>query len=420
MKAVVVHRGGRDAYQVARALSEANMLESLVTDLYWPAEHSRMRLWESAMPDSVRRMCRQRWAGTPLSGSVKLCWASGLASLAMDKSKRVPFAWQRGATRWADRRLGKTAGRIATDRHCALLSYSYYAHAAFSEFSGNGPRILFQVHPHPTALREILLRERNLHPECAPSLDKEWELALPKSDFDRLAEESLMADHWIVASSFTRATLVSVGVPEHRIHVAPYGTDLNRFHPPSVPRSPVRGRPVRLLFTGTVNQRKGIKYLLEALDQIRVEAELTICGRIVDDLSIIRNRRNVRVRSWVSPAELVEAYQTADLFVFPSVAEGFGHVVLEALACGLPVLSTTRTAAQDIVRHGRDGFIVEPGRPDLLAQAITRFALLPESHSAMNEAARMRAKQFTWELFRARIVEIVDAINAAPVRAAAT
>lgn len=417
MKAVVVHRGGRDGYQVARALSEADMLESLVTDLYWRAEAQWARRCELAIPSGLRGMVRQRWAGAPIAGPVKQCWISGLASLGLSKSRTIPFEWQRRAIRWSDTCLGHAAGRLATQKQCALLSYSYYAHSAFSTFEGSAPKILFQVHPHPSSVREILQQERKLHPECAESLDKEWELSLPESDFDRLCKETTMADHWIAASSFTRTTLMSAGVPEARIHIAPYGTDLQRFRPPDVPRQSARSRPLRLLFTGTVNQRKGIKYLLGALDLLSVDVELTLVGRIVDDLSLIRNRKNVRALSWVRAEELVAEYQAADLFVFPSVAEGFGHVILEAMACGLPVLSTTRTAAQDIIRNGREGYVVEPGRTNLLAEAITRFAEHPEEHQAMSRAARLRAEQFSWQRFRSRIAEIVRSVSGARAQA---
>src|SRR5207237_5530225 len=103
------------------------------------------------------------------------CWASGLSSMAISKMRGLPFDWERRAVRWCDRSLGGQAGRMASDRNAALLSYSYYGHSAFSAYAGNQPRILFQLHPHPASVRAILSKERNLHPDCASSLDKEWE-----------------------------------------------------------------------------------------------------------------------------------------------------------------------------------------------------------------------------------------------------
>jgi len=415
VKTVVVHSGARDGYHVARALAERGLLEALVTDLYWPSDQPWARKAESILPGSAARALRQRWSDAATSPLVSTCWASGLCSLGMSKARSAPFDWKRRAMRWADTCLGRRAGTLANDGDAALLSYSYYGQSAFSEYSGKRPRILFQLHPHPTRVREILERERELHPDCAESLNKEWELALPQEDFERLAEETRMAEHWIVASSFTRETLIESGAPAERILVAPYGANLERYYPaPQRRQAKGRGRRLRLLFVGTINQRKGIKYLIEAVRALPADrVELVVCGRAVDDLSLFEPLRGrVDLRPSVSAEGLLEAYQTSDVFVFPSLAEGFGHVLLEAMACGLPIVSTTRTAARDLVRPGVEGFLVEPGSVSAIVTAVEQFLSHPEWLETMGQAARRRAEQFTWARFRAGIGEAVGGILA--------
>ena len=387
MKAVVVHRGARDAYQVARALSDAGMLEKLVTDLAWNSASPLNRI----LPARVRGVLACREAAVPPE-QVRTTTASGLLSLGMEKAP-VPFPWKQSAMRWSDRVLGQQAGSLATRRDAALLSYSYYAHSAFTSYRGGQPRILFQAHPHPASVRAILQKELEKHPECAESLLKEWELSLGEDDFQRLIAETTMAQRWITASSFTRDTLIENGIDGSAVHVAPYGVDLQRFRPATPTFRHTRVGRLRLLFVGTINQRKGIRYLLDALSSLDTDqVELRICGRAVDDLRLIRKVvGRVRVTPNVSPAELVEAYQQADLFVFPSVAEGFGQVILEALACGLPVLSTTRTAAWDLVREGRDGFVVKPGRGRRSRRTYRMGAdpsRIPERHARRGPQAR--------------------------------
>jgi glycosyltransferase involved in cell wall biosynthesis len=138
---------------------------------------------------------------------------------------------------------------------------------------------------------------------------------------------------------------------------------------------------------------------------------------VVDDLSIFKPFvSQVTVRPSVSFPELVNAYQQSDLFVFPSVAEGFAQVLLEALACGLPILSTTNTAAPDLIDDGIQGFVVEPRRPDLLAQRMQWAFDHPTQLNEMRAAARRRAEHFTWERFRAGIVEAVTRFQSSQVR----
>lgn len=408
MNVVVTHRGARDAYQVAAGLAEAGLLHRLVTDLFWPSDAAWARGLERWLPSSVRQALRRRGEPRVPSHLVELCTGSGVSSLALSKMASVPFGVQKKAIRWNDNVLGRRAGRIAAANKTALLSYSYYGYAAFRNLPEDLPRILFQLHPHPASVRTILRRELELHPECATSLQKEWELALSEEEFEQLVAETRMAQHWIAASSFTKQTLMEHGAPADRIHVTPYGVDAARFRPP---QSRSTSGPLRLLFAGTLNQRKGIRYLLDALRLLNTrQISVTFCGRVVDDLEVFAPWRDqVEIRPNVSAAELVRAYQQANLFVFPSLAEGFGHVLLEAMACGLPVLSTTRTAAVDLVQ-GAEGFVVEPGDPQALAERIEWALLHRNQLTEMGAAARLRAEQCNWAHFRTLLTQAVRSV----------
>ena len=412
-KVVLVHAGARDSYQLAVGLAEAGLLDVLVTDLFW-SEESRWARWVAGrLPVTVRSTLQKRSvAGLPTS-RVKRLPATGLGGILLDRLPRVPFGLKRRWVRAADAALGRAAGRRARLRGLGLLSYSYTGWDAFRAFGGAG--MLFQVHPHPATMRRILREELDRHPECRASLEQEWELALPERDFEHLVEETRMATRYLAASSFTRDSLVENGMPADRIAVVPYGVDLERFRPDAARMADkaTRGGKLRLLFVGRINQRKGLAYLLETLRGLGAEAdqvELTICGRVLDDLAIFKPfAGQIRIRPSVSAEDLVQAYQEADLFVFPSVGEGFGQVLLESLACGLPVLATTHTAAPDLIEDGAQGFVVEPRRPEQMVERL-RWALANRAElAAMGSSARLRAERFTWERFRAETAAAVRA-----------
>ena len=405
----VVHSGARDAYQVALALEESGMLATLVTDLFWPADRPWAQYISALLPASLRAQLQARSSFHIPASKVHLCAAEGALTLLLEKLSKfsiVPQALRRNVMRHADATLGRTAGRLAERDQTALLSYSYYAHDAFLNFNGDG--ILFQLHPHPASMRHILLAELERHPQCAASLQQEWELALPQADYEHLVNEPASAHHIIAASSFTCTTLVEHGAPPENIAVIPYGVDSRHFMPDNTRVSRTSGK-LRLLFVGRINQRKGIQYLLDALSLLNTnQIELTVCGRVVDDLSIFRPFGDkVIIRPDVSSSELLAAYQSADLFVFPSLAEGFGQVLLESLACGLPILSTTRTAAPDLIHSGQQGFIVEPGSSTLLASHIEWALSHRTSLWAMRSEARHTAEHFTWQRFRSQLAATV-------------
>ena len=403
---VLVQSGARDAYQVALALSDAGLLDTMVTDLFWPSDRAWARFLAQSLPVAIRRLLLQRSEPRLPSAAVHLRAITGSATLLLDKLRMIPAPMRRQLMRHADATLGRAAGQRANQRNAGLLSYSYYGFDAFTRYRGDG--ILFQLHPHPASMRRILSAELAAHPDCSASLQQEWELALPEEDFQHLVRETKMARSFLAASSFTRSTLVEHGIAQDSVHVIPYGVDSSRFTP-DASRCPTLTGKLKLLFVGRINQRKGIKYLLEALRLVSSDqVDLTVCGRVVDDLELFQPFADrIRIRPNVSAEELVVAYQSADLFVFPSVAEGFGQVLLEALACGLPILSTTHTAAPDLIASGRQGFVVEPGRPEPLAERI-EWALTHRAELfAMRAEARQLAEQFTWQRFREGVVDAV-------------
>jgi glycosyltransferase involved in cell wall biosynthesis len=396
---------------LALALSEAGLLDALVTDLFWPRDRSWAARLAARLSPGWREMLERRSVlGLP-SSQVRSSLVVGFGSLVFEKLKRLPFAIRRRVNRAADAVLGRTAGKLARRHRSGLVAYSYFGFHSIAAY--DRPAMLFQVHPHPGTIRRILREELAAYPECAPSLLQEWELALPEHDFNNLVAEPRMATRLLVASSFSKQSLIEHGTPAENISVVPYGVDLERFHPdPQVDKASFTG-PLRLLFVGRINQRKGVKYLLETLQLLKTQlpdqaVHLTICGRVVDDLELFRPfAEQVLIRPSVSGPDLVRAYQQAELFVFPSVAEGFGQVLLEALASGLPILSTTHTAAPDLITDGVEGFIVEPRRPDLLADRIVWAFRHREALHQMGLAARRQAELFTWPRFRQKAAQAV-------------
>ena len=410
--AVVVHAGARDAYQLALGLEEAGLLRALVTDFFWSPEGKWGRFVRRFLPAAMQRKLMVRSIrGLRPDSIVSRVW-SGAGGMLLDKAAIIPFGMRRWLTRRSDATLGRVAGQLARRDGAYLVSYSYYGFDGFKAL-GRGD-VLFQMHPHPASMRRLFREEIKRHPESAASLNLEWELALPEDDFRHLVEETRMARAFLVASSFTRETLIEHGADPRSIRVIPYGVDLKRFYPKVKSAGDLKS-PLRLLFVGRINQRKGLRYLLEALESLApASVELTICGRVLESLDSLQGRSfPIILRPSVSNEELVSAYQEADLFVLPSIAEGFGQVLLEALASGLPVLATTRTAAPDLIEDGVQGFIVKPQRADLLAERILWSIQHRQVLMSMGVLARIQAERFTWQRFRTGVADAVAEFMAA-------
>jgi glycosyltransferase involved in cell wall biosynthesis len=421
LKAVVVLAGARDQYQVPLALAEAGLLQTLVTDSYWPAD----RKWFSRSAGKLLppRLVAARYCAGLDSRRVRLS-VKALGSVALMKALRTARL-----NRYKDAALSRKALRLAIKEGAALFAYSYYASEAFKATDGRLPhRFLFQLHPHPEAVRAILREEAERVPQAHASLMAEHEVALPDDAFAEMAREPHLANGWVVASRFTASTLVERGIPGDQIHVVPYGVDHHIFTARSA--APRADQPLTVLYIGSLSQRKGLSYLLDAVRSLNTRAvRLVLCGRGIVDEGLLAAYSGVgaEVHIGLSRAELIRQMHRADLFVLPSLAEGFGHVILEAMSCGLPVVATPHTCAPDVIEPGTHGFVVPLRDADAIAGRITWAVDHRSELAAMGEAAAARARAFSWERFRAGVREAYQKMIAAqasgatasPTRAAA-
>lgn len=156
--------------------------------------------------------------------------------------------------------------------------------------------------------------------------------------------------------------------------------------------------------------RKGFQDLLTAYSCLpHGIAELTIVLPARETkLPVDVLPEGARVLARLTTAELADEFASHDLFVMPSLVEGFGMVYLEALTFGTPIICTPNTGAADLINHGREGFIVEPGDPAAIAACILRVADDRDGLMEMRVAAKARATEWTWSRFRAGLVDAVE------------
>ena len=233
---------------------------------------------------------------------------------------------------------------------------------------------------------------------------------------DRITAEYALADRIIAPSNFVAETFTRQGIDREKMDVVPYGVEITRFkmepdHENKFKRD--EEEHFRVLFVGSITLRKGVHHLLEAFDHLNIPAsELIILGR--DDRQLggmIENKaKNPRVRfpGSVPQLELRKFYEDASVFVLPSLCEGSAMVIYEAMAAGLPVITTPN--AGSIVRDGVDGFIVPVRDPGALEEKIIWMYEHPKERIEMGQCAAERVKEFTWERYGERLAQVYSRI----------
>ena len=387
--AVICFAGPRDRYQSALALQENHALEALVTEAYF----SKFWAETGLCGKNFHRFAQVRHhPEIPAEKAVRSLPAFARTLQArFDRRKDSPhFAI-------ADRLLSEKAGQVALARRAPLIAYSYYADAAFRRMEGSGlPRVLFQVHPNGKYLRALFQAEIAKVPDAKASLMEETEMS---PLFGHNDETFAMADAVICASSFTQHSLASAG-SEAPAHVVGYGVDLDLF---SARTAAPTAEPLTVGFVGALSQRKGARYLLGALAALpKGAARLILYTRAAVDRDLIRGFESVdvEIRGGLSDAALSADLKRCDLVALPSIAEGFGLVILEAMACGVPVLCTTSTGGADFIAHRQNGWLIEPGSKAAIEQELAWALTHRDELFQMGQAARVEAQKHTWAAYR--------------------
>ncbi|MGE5203999.1 MAG: glycosyltransferase family 4 protein [Chlamydiota bacterium] len=254
---------------------------------------------------------------------------------------------------------------------------------------GNSKSLLENATLHPRQWqREVLY-------ECAQAGVRASDCAalLPAALIRRLEREYELCDAIIVPSTTARRSFEEFGLAKKALLVWP-GVDEQFFSPASSHApSPV----FRACFVGRIELSKGIAYLLKAWKALGLpQGELVLAGPVQPEMkSMLKEGAacNVRVTGTLSPREVVDLYRTASVFVHPSSNEGLGLVLLEAMACGLPVIATNRSGAEDCVSNGKDGIVIPARRVDALAEAILWCWRHQQDLPAMGAAARRKIEQ---------------------------
>ena len=210
-----------------------------------------------------------------------------------------------------------------------------------------------------------------------------------------------------VSESFERA-----GLPAEKLVVVQHGVDLSAE--PVEPLASTRAeRPLRVLYVGQLHYRKGLRYLARAVQEF--SAEQVECRVVGPDFGlsgvsdVLGSERFIKTGT-KKGSDLLLEYAEADVFVLPSLEEGFGLVVLEAMRAGLPVIITSAVGAKDFVTDGVEGWVVPPADPEALREKIRWMQLHPNERQAMRRAAAERARAAGgWAASARRLVEALSA-----------
>ena len=346
-------------------------------------------------------------AGLPLRKITEAGVAQDFLGALVGRLPLAPHGWRRARAHSlilaAERAVAREAGRLAAGVEIVVASYGTGQYAFETVRRSGGRAVLSYPIAHNGYQARLYAEEAQLQPAFAAALPRLAEL--PREYSDRLEAECAMADCILVGSSFVRQTFVAMGYDARKIAVTPYGVDTERFSPRTQPRS---DGVFRVLFVGQIGQRKGMSYLLQAYQKFRrPDCELHVVGNYVASHEVYsRYEGSFRHTPNVPQSQLATLFQQADVFVLPSLIEGMPLVVLEAMACGIPVIATNH-GAEGIVRDGVDGYLVPIRDAEAIAAQLEQLYRDPALKQQMGLNAREQALRHTWSTYAQLAAETV-------------
>jgi glycosyltransferase involved in cell wall biosynthesis len=299
------------------------------------------------------------------------------------------------------------AGAMRLQSPNAVVASYHVAYPAFTKARKLGCRtVLNYPIAHHAWQYKLYANCAEQYPQFAQALPRFGSVQEHAALLDR---EIALADVILVGSQFVKNTFISEGIPAGKVRVIPYGADPQRFQPAAEPR-PESG-PFRVLFVGQIGERKGISHLLKAYARFcKPDTELHLVGNYVAGAEVYAPWRNhYQHTPNVPQTQLPEIFRSADVFVLPTLVEGMPMVVLEAMACGLPVVVTPNGPAE-VVRDGIDGFVVPSGDSDAIVASLERLYADRSLRLEMGRNATQQATQWPWSRYARAAADEVLAI----------
>ena len=415
-RVIVARYNPQHSLRLAVALQKADLLAGYYTGLYLSWQHppfSYLR-W---LPKSIRssidarlfaQALRQHPELDPKRVQVLRVYANITMALLLRCGVRRP--WELPYYRRQFVRFERKVADVACQNADILVLYDTHAyHALMRTKQRPLIRVLDMATVHWKTRDSLLRAESQRWPAYRD------QIALPSRDPDRFAQlvaEPCLADYVLVGSEWAKATCVDNGCDPDRVHVAPYGVDTELFHPPHAQRT--ENHPFRILYVGGNTPVKGFHYLISLLEKTRdLDIEAWCCGMEEGEPDLFGETGasgQVKVLGYQSQVNVARLMRQVDMLCHPSVLDSFSLVCLEAMASGLPVLTTPRSGIAwgpaSLVRNEENGFVVPYGDVEAMERVVRLLCGAPDMRLEIGRRARETAEKQTWKAYEKQIAQV--------------
>lgn len=409
---IVAHPAQQHSMKTAEAIDSLGYRLRYVTPVY-DRPGSLTNLITLALPEPHKTRAQSRKnRNIAISDVIQVHEKAALLLLLLQRLPRARILYEaqfRLLTHLFNRSVAKLARK---EQAIAVISYDTFSAQLFNALRRTTPDVRRILDMSAPAAGEV---DKYLRASIVTSKDPETRSALNQQISGFAYRRSLKytrreiadADHFLVASEFTRKTLELEGVTNaNKIHICRYGisqpTDVDNLD--TAPAG-----SLKIIFVGSLTTRKGIERFFEVADRMHDRPFVfTAIGAIHDR---IKAPRNVRLTGHILKEQVMAEMETADVILFPSLADGFGLSVAEAMSRGVLPIVSTRAGVSDIIRDGKNGFIVRPDDCDSMVAILTMLEDQRQRLQKLKAEAKTAASSLTWANYTKDLHRAMKAIT---------
>lgn len=385
--------------QTARAYFEQNMLDKFCTTFALNDEKFIVQLLKKYVSSFYNQLGRRKITEVPVS----FVRSKAIRELIRTVASRYTNAnltdkiWE-----WSELSFDRWVADQLTESNKAVHVYEHAGLFSLERAKSLGIIAIYEQPSQHHALFTSIVREQI---EKYPELDGvNTGLLIDEKSVRRNArrdQELSVADIIVCNSSFTKRSLTIAGIPDEKIIMVPYG------FPETVEKKEFKKKPVIFLNAGTQSLRKGSHLFYKAWNECNFredDAELWLLGKMnLPDHFPNGLKGKVTIKASIPRSELMELYQQTDVFVLPTLADGFGMVISESMSRGVPVITTRNSCGGDFITHGENGWLVETGDIDSLREQLLWCVQNKNVLGEVGKKAQQTAANWQWSDFRSNL-----------------
>lgn len=411
MKIIVAHEGKQHSFMTAEYLHKEGLLFKYITTVY-DKPFSITRIVKHLLRGGLRKRSEARRSALPDNKVKQFLEWRGIFLLMILRSPKLKTIFPNYWDSLHDD-FGKAVAKYAIRENVdAVIMYDSNCTVCWEYLKEKAPhikRIMDVSIANRLYMKETYKKDIENTGELA--IKEEQKFLWDEYNMQRILQEVKDSHYFLVGSTMVKKSLIFCGVKDEQIYHVTYGVDSSKFE---YVQKASGTQPLKLIYVGQVNYRKGMHHLLKVVSQFnKNQIVLNIVGSVSNSNKFYQKYKdcdNINFLGYLTRDILAQEYQKADVFVLCSLGEGCALVALEALSCGLPCILSDMTGSNDLIENYKNGIVFQVGDDEALRNAIQWFINNPDMLPIMSAESRDVALAHSWDVYGEKLVKAIKHI----------